>query len=178
MKSKKLILIILFLAGLFLIASFITGRGTKERLTIAAVDSPSPDIELIDSASGKKVSTSELRGKVLFINFWATWCEPCQEEAPSIDRLFRHFLNEQGFVMLTVLFRDDAQNAIGYLKQNGFNFPIMIDPDGKAARDFGLTGVPETYIVDKKGILREKVIGPAPWDSADAVALISKLLKE
>ncbi len=97
---------------------------------------------------------------------------------PSIEGLFRHFIDNQEFIMLTIIFRDDPQNAISYLKQNGFNFPVMIDEEGKAAKAYGLTGVPETYIVDKKGILRKKVIGPAQWDSAEAVAEISELLKE
>jgi len=178
LKSKQLILTVLFLAGLFLLVYLITEQGIKKHATVAEVGSYAPDIELVDIASGRRLSSSELRGKVLFINFWATWCGPCQEEAPSIERLFRHFLDNQEFIMLTILFKDDPQNAINYLKQNGFNFPVMIDRDGKAANAYGLTGVPETYIVDKKGILREKVIGPAQWDSPEALTLISKLLKE
>ena len=80
--------------------------------------------------------------------------------------------------MLTILFNDDPQNGINYLKQNGFNLPVMFDKDGQAARTYGLTGVPETYIVDKKGILRAKVIGPYQWDSTEALESISGFLKE
>jgi thiol-disulfide isomerase/thioredoxin len=122
--------------------------------------------------------SSELKGKVLFINFWASWCSPCKEEMPSIDKLFRHFSTHQDFIMLPVIYRDSPQDAANYLKESGFNLPIVIDKDGKAARSYGVRGVPETYIIDKKGIIRKKVIGPYEWNSPDVLAFITELLKE
>jgi peroxiredoxin len=97
---------------------------------------------------------------------------------PSIDKLSKHFSTNQDFIMLPILSIDSPQDAVNYLKENRFNLPILIDREGKAARVYGLTGVPETFIVDKKGILRKKIIGPYEWDSPDVLTLISSLLKE
>lgn len=137
-----------------------------------------PEFELEDAASGKKMLSSELKGKVLFINFWASWCSSCREEMPSIAKLSKHFSTNQDFILLPILYRDSPQDAVNYLKESGFNLPALIDRNGKAARAFGLRGIPETYIVDKKGITRKKVIGPYEWDSPDVLAFISGLLSE
>ena len=178
MKKKSLILATLLLAGLSLIVYFISQRDTGKKEPIAAIGLPAPNLEVADAATGRTLSSSDFKGRVLFINFWATWCQPCREEMPSIEGLFKHFMDNKDFVMLTILFRDDPQTGINYLKQNRFNFPLMLDKEGQAARAYGLTGVPETYIVDKKGILREKIIGPYQWDSPEALELIARLLKE
>lgn len=178
MKKKSLILAALLLAGLSLIAYFISQRDTGKKEPIAAIGLSAPNLEVADAATGRTLSSSDFKGRVLFINFWATWCQPCREEMPSIEGLFKHFMDNKDFVMLTILFRDDPQTGINYLKQNRFNFPLMLDMGGQAARAYGLTGVPETYIVDKKGILREKIIGPYQWDSPETLELISRLLKE
>lgn len=177
MKSRWLILTAIFIAGLLLIIYSVIQHDTKEEKPVA-VGLYAPDIEIIDAISGRKVLSSELKGKVLFLNFWASWCNPCREEMASIEGLFRHFIDNQEFMLLTILFKDAPQNGFDYLKQNGFNFPLMIDQDGEAAKSYGLTGVPETYIIDKKGILREKIIGPYQWDSTEALTLISELLRE
>ena len=97
---------------------------------------------------------------------------------PSIAKLSKHFSSNQDFIILPILFRDSPQDAVNYLKESRFNLPVLIDREGKAARVYGLRGIPETFIVDKKGVLRKKVIGPYEWDSPDVLALISSLLKE
>jgi cytochrome c biogenesis protein CcmG/thiol:disulfide interchange protein DsbE len=79
---------------------------------------------------------------------------------------------------VTILYRDDLDRAYQYLKENGYTFPAYINPDETAARLFGITGVPETFIIDKKGVLREKVIGPADWDSPQAVSSLQALINE
>ncbi|MEK6651461.1 MAG: TlpA disulfide reductase family protein [Nitrospirota bacterium] len=178
MKKKNLILAALLLTGLSLIVYFISQRDTGKKESLVDVGLAAPNLEVADAVTGRTLSSSDFKGKVLFINFWATWCQPCREEIPSIEGLFKRFLDNKDFVMLTILFRDDPQTAINYLKQNGFNFPVMLDKEEQTARAYGLTGVPETYIVDKKGILREKIIGPYQWDSPEALELISRLLKE
>ncbi|KAF0145315.1 MAG: thiol-disulfide oxidoreductase ResA [Nitrospirae bacterium] len=164
--------------GLSLIVYFISQRDTGKKEPLATVGLPAPNLEVADAVTSRKLSLADLKGKVLFINFWATWCQPCREEMPSIEGLFKRFTDNKDFVMLTILFRDDPQAGINYLKQNRFNFPLMLDKEGQTAKAYGLTGVPETYIIDKKGILREKIIGPYQWDSPEALELISRLLKE
>ena len=97
---------------------------------------------------------------------------------PSLQRLYDAKKTISNFKLVTVIYKDTAENAAAYLKSNNFSVPFMLDPDGSAASAFGLTGVPETYIIDKKGVLREKVIGPAEFDSPDALGYFEGLLKE
>lgn len=178
MKKKKLILAAFLLAGLSLIVFSVSNRDAIKKEPLVVKGLQAPDIQVSDAATVKMISSADIKGKVLFINFWATWCQPCRDEVPSIEGLYKRFADNKDFVMLTILFRDDPQNGINYLKQNRFNFPLMLDMEGQTARAYGLTGVPETYIVDKKGILREKIIGPYQWDSPEALELISRLIKE
>ena len=80
--------------------------------------------------------------------------------------------------MITILYKDNGQRALGYMQQNGYTFPVYLNPDDSAAKIFGITGVPETFIIDKKGILRDKVLGPAEWDSPQAISSFQALTKE
>ncbi|MBI4684052.1 MAG: TlpA family protein disulfide reductase [Nitrospirae bacterium] len=178
MKSKGLILTIILLAGLGLIAYSLSQREGKEEEPAAVAGLPAPKIEVSDALNGKELSQSEFKNKVVFVNFWASWCDPCREEMPSIERLAQHFKNNQDFQILTILFRDDPKNGISFLNQNGLDLPLMIDKGGETAKSYGLTGVPETYIIDKKGILKKKIIGPYEWYSAEVIEFISGLLKE
>lgn len=174
MKTRSVILILVFLSAVFVI---VFGVRREEREPKAVVGLEAPDLTVSD-ATGKKYRLSELRGSVVFINFWATWCQPCREEMPSIQRLYDNFKNDAGFRMVTVLYKDDYAKATAYLRENNYGFPVLMDNKDKAARYYGVTGVPESYLVSKKGILKEKVIGPADWGSPQVIAAISNLIRE
>jgi len=115
---------------------------------------------------------------VVFVNFWAAWCPPCIEEMPSIEALFRNLSGKPKFKMITILYRDDVDRITKSAKEQGYTLPIYRDPDGSAAIRFGITGVPETFIIDKNGILRDKVIGPYTWDSPAVTDTLLKLINE
>ncbi|MBU0674120.1 MAG: TlpA family protein disulfide reductase [Proteobacteria bacterium] len=153
---KKLSLILLFCIPLFIAAC---GKEPK----IATVGEPAPDFTLVD-VQGKTWTLSQLKGQVIFINFWATWCPPCREEMPSMQRLLTKMPTDK-FKMLAVLHKDTSEAADQFAKKLNLTIPILLDPNNQTGSKYGLTGVPETYIVDKQGVLREKVIGPAQWDS-------------
>jgi cytochrome c biogenesis protein CcmG/thiol:disulfide interchange protein DsbE len=80
--------------------------------------------------------------------------------------------------MVTILYKDSIPDASSYMKQNGYTFPVFLNSDESAAKIFGITGVPETFIIDKRGILRDKVLGPAEWDSPQAIESFQSLMKE
>ena len=174
MKSKALILAIIFIIGIVVALLMLKHPSGPEPITIG---SAVPDIELIDS-NHNKIRISELKGSVLFINFWATWCAPCIEELPSIETLFRNFSNNPRFQVITILYKDDTQRALIYMKENGYTFPVYLNPDDSAATLFKITGVPETYIIDKQGILRNKIIGPEQWDSPVILETLNRLTNE
>lgn len=135
------------------------------------------EIELID-INKNKLKLSELKGSVLFVNFWATWCESCIEELPAIEGLFRNLSENPKFKLITILYKDNGDRVLSYMKENGYTFPIYLNPDGSAAKKFGITGVPETFIIDKKGVLRDKVIGPEDWNSPGAIEKFQTLINE
>jgi cytochrome c biogenesis protein CcmG, thiol:disulfide interchange protein DsbE len=174
LKTKAAILLIILLAGLAVVFLLIRHQPGS---SVARIGSPAPDAELID-INRNEIKLSDMRGSVVLVNFWATWCQSCVSEMPSIEALFGQMSGNMKFRLVTILFRDDEYRALSYMKGNGYNFPVFLNPDGSAARKFGITGVPETFIIDKKGILRDKVIGPADWGTPGVVKALGDLINE
>lgn len=141
-----------------------------ERPKVVEVGNPAPDFTLVDT-KGKTWNLAELKGQVVFVNFWATWCPPCREEMPSMQRMHTS-LPADKFKLLSILNNDRPDFAESLARTIGVTFPILVDPGSKTGRAYGLTGVPETYIVDKQGILREKFLGPLQWDSPNAMQML------
>jgi peroxiredoxin len=167
--------LIVFLVVLSLLAGC-KDSGSRGKQPLV-VDGPAPAFELVDTG-GRDWKLSELRGKVVLVNFWATWCSTCVEEMPSIHNLNVLASGADGFQILTVLYQDSPEKAIEHFRREGYAMPILIDKRGSASSMYGLTGVPETFIIDKKGILRSKYIGPRRFDSTDMVQLLNGLLEE
>ncbi len=124
---------------------------------------PAPQFELAPWDGGKKISLASLKGKPVVINFWATWCGPCKMEHPVIEWGARQFGRDA--VFLGVAHEDTEENVRKYLAQAGSGFPQLNDPQSAMAVDYGLAGVPETYFIDKNGIIRGKHIGPIDTES-------------
>ena len=141
------------------------------------VGSQAPAFELKD-LDDKPWSLESLRGKVVLINFWATWCPPCKEEMPSLSELFIRNRDSDDFQMLTILYQDAPDNARKYFAENGFEMPVLIDPRGKVSKRYGLAGVPETYVIDKNGVVKKHFIGPIDFTSDDARDYIEKLMRQ
>jgi len=148
----------------------------KQAPKVAAVGKVAPDFTLVDR-QGTSWTLSQLKGRVVFVNFWATWCPPCREEMPSMQRLFA-MLPKDRFVMLAILQNDDPARADAFAAKLGITLPILFDQDKKVGPLYGLTGVPETFIVDKQGVIREKFIGPAHWDSPKILKILDKYLNQ
>ncbi len=171
MKYKGLILFILIAIGIVVLI-FLPEKKLYEE--VASVGKPAPEFELRD-ADGTLWKLSDQKGKVVFLNFWATWCSVCKSEMPSKEWL-RKRMQDKPFQMFGILFRDDPVNLFPYFKHVTVNVPTLISPDNEAAKLYGITGVPETFIIDKDGIGREKVVGPRIWDTEKNIALIEKWL--
>ncbi len=174
MKQRILIITALLLAGAAVLIFSVNKEGSKKT---GAVGLYAPDFAVLDSIGGS-LQSSGLRGKVLFVHFWATWCPTCKEELPSIESLYRQMSGNDKFLMIPIAYRDSLGNAMDYMKANGYTFPVFADARDGSAGNFGVTGVPETYLIDKKGILRKRLIGPAEWNSQEAKDLINSLLSE
>lgn len=142
------------------------------------IGSTAPDFTLKD-LSGKEHSLSSYRGKVVFVNFWATWCKSCKEEMPSMQTLYQYLKDRDvPFEMLAIsMDRVTTQKEVdSFVKSLGITFPVLLDPWGKTDGKYKLTGVPETYIIDTEGRVVEKIIGPRDWTTVGAVEKMFTLL--
>lgn len=136
--------------------------------------SPTPDFTLPDPA-GKKLSLKDFRGKLVFLNFWASWCLPCREEMPAMERLYQEF-KDKGFLILAVNVKDNRKDALTFIKELKLTYPVVFDPNGEAGLLYGAWGLPTTYLIGPKGEGLARAWGPAPWDSPGAKHLIKELL--
>jgi peroxiredoxin len=155
------------------VALLITACGDYQ---VATVGNPAPDFDTVD-LNGEVWSLSKLQGKVVFLNFWATWCPPCREEMPSMQKLYTKLPKEK-FTMLALFNKDDPTAVERFVTQLNITFPILSDEYNIIGERYGLAGLPETFIIDKQGVIREKFIGPAEWDSQQVVEMIEKYINE
>lgn len=141
------------------------------------VGKEAPNFSLPD-LNDKPVQLSDYRGKVVFLNFWATWCKPCQEEMPSMEQLYKKY-EKDGLVILAVSIDrvTTKKDVPTFVKNMSLTFPVLIDSWGQTDKRYKLMGVPETYVIDQVGILREKVIGPRDWTRTDNLKVIDQLIK-
>jgi len=171
MKYKGPILVVLIVIA---VATMFLIPEQKLYKEVASVGQPAPDFEYPDE-TGKIWKLSDLKGKVVFINFWATWCTTCKAEMPQ-KAILNKKMEGKPFQMLGMLFRDDPANLSDYFKENTVTAPTLISVDNDSAKSFGITGVPESFIIDKEGIVRAKLVGPQSWDTEEDLALIEKWL--
>lgn len=138
-----------------------------------------PPLELRDM-EGRLHRLSDYRGKVVLINFWATWCEPCRDEMPSMQTLQKRMdrLVQGEFVVLAVNYAEREARVAEFLRQQRLEFPVLLDPFSEAWRAWKPGLLPASYLVGRDGRLRYRVLGELDWASAEAQAMVTRLLKE
>ncbi len=148
--------------------------GCEKNATVPHDGEPAPDFTLT-SLSGEKIRLYDLRGKVILLNFWASWCPPCREEIPSLASL-NAAMAGKNFQMLAVSIDKGGRDTIKrFFSKTGVNLPTLLDPDGSVGKEYGISGVPETFVIDKQGIIRKKVVGPIDWSDASVVRYLDNL---
>ncbi|MFQ5450852.1 MAG: TlpA family protein disulfide reductase [Nitrospinaceae bacterium] len=134
-----------------------------------------PSFEL-QSISGGTINLRDYRGKVVFINFWATWCGTCKVEMPSMEKLYQRF-KDRDFEMLTISVDKDPSQIEPFMKQFDLTFPVLLDPQSEVAKkQYKTTGVPETFIVNKQGIIVHKAVGPRDWATDETMEAFAQLI--
>ncbi len=136
------------------------------------IGNPAPDFTVQDA--DRKVTLSQFRGQVVVLNFWATWCPPCVEEMPSLLQMQRR-MKDKGVTVLAVSVDADDNAYHRFLKDHGVDVLSVRDADQKSNNLYGTFKFPETYIIDRNGVVRRKFIGPADWTSPEIVDFLSKL---
>jgi peroxiredoxin len=152
------------------LAALLVLFGLRGRAPSLAPDFVVPDL------SGQAVRLSALRGKVVVVNLWATWCPPCREEMPSMERLYQR-LRDRDFQLLAISEDEDGQRVVEpFVKEMKLSFPVLVDPDHQVGDRYGVWGYPETFVLDRSGRIVERVIGPRDWASPESVAALEGLL--
>jgi thiol-disulfide isomerase/thioredoxin len=141
----------------------------KERLEIV-------DFELLD-LSGTTRRLSDFNGKVVFLNFWATWCGPCRFEMPSMEKLYQRF-KASGLEIVAVNLQEDRDSVQRFVDEYVLSFPVLLDTTGSVGATYGARSIPITYIVDREGFVRAGTIGSREWDTEEYIHFFEKLLAE
>lgn len=160
--------------GLVVLACAIVEYAAAAELKPWTGPPAAPAIELL-TASGAPLSLHDLRGKVVLVNFWATWCEPCVTEMPALQRL-REKLGPRDFEILAVNLQEGPAKIHAFVEKSGVSFPIVRDTDGAVARAWGARTLPASYLVDRDGRIRYAVVGDPDWTSTALMNTIRTLI--
>ncbi|MDX9800962.1 MAG: TlpA disulfide reductase family protein [Spirochaetia bacterium] len=125
---------------------------------------------------GKQVNLKDYHGKVIMLNFWATWCPPCRKEMPTMEVLYNK-MKGRNFEMLAVNVQEDAETVKNFIVKNKYTFPVLVDPKAEAAARYQARSIPTTYIIDTKGKLAGGFIGAKEWDTKDVIRVLTELTK-
>ena len=167
----------LILVVVILLVGFAVYVTTNLPTTISVVAGESaPDFQLEDT-KGNQVSLAALRGKVVLVNFWATWCPPCREEMPAMERL-NEVMASDDFVMLAINTETKGRTVVPeFLKKTPYTFPILFDDKEVVQQQYGVYKFPESFVIRKDGTVDQKIVGPLDWSSTKTIAYFKRLTK-
>jgi len=131
------------------------------------IERPAPDFRLT-TLGGDSLALADLRGEVVVLNFWASWCLPCREEHPVLERLAADYAGS-GVRLIGIVYEDTPENARRFLRRYGGGWPSLIDPESRVAIDYGVYGPPETFFLGRSGTIARKQIGPVNWELVRSV---------
>lgn len=171
----------LLVMGIVVVAAW----AGRDRVSGVTAGSPAPSFTAFD-LDAKPVALDDLKGKVVLLNIWATWCPPCRFEMPSMQRL-HETIDDDDFVVLAVsvdagepgevdAFGRPAGDVQAYVDESGYTFTVWHDPSGAIQRHYRTTGVPESFVIGRDGVIYKKVAGPTEWDAVEYQELIHRLL--
>ena len=146
-------------------------------MTVERPNAPvaAPSFALTD-LSGVKVSLASLSGKVVLLNFWATWCGPCRTEMPGMERVWQRY-HDHGLAIVAVSVDEGGEERINkFVRRLNLSYPILLDPDSEIAELYGVSGLPASYLIDSEGRLVGRLEGSRVWDSPEGISLIEQLL--
>ena len=159
--------------GILLVAlGYVAADSLRER--VVDVNDTAPNFT-ISTDSGRTVGRSNFGGKLLVVNFWATWCPPCIEEMPSLDQFQRRFAGA-GVVVVGISVDRSDRAYREFLQKAGVSFLTARDPEGRISADYGTFKYPESYVIDQRGKVVQKIIGPTNWTDEKMLSFIQSLL--
>jgi cytochrome c biogenesis protein CcmG/thiol:disulfide interchange protein DsbE len=174
-RRRLLLLGTVVAAVLAVVAVLATGLGRDPSASASPlVGRTAPDFTL-GGIEGPAVTLSSLRGQVVVLNFWASWCTECHEEQDALDQTWQRY-RDSGMVLLGVDFQDTGDGARDYVRQSGLTYPTVADKDSKTALAYGIRGIPETFLIDRSGRIVDRIIGRV--DADRLAAAVRPLLED
>lgn len=167
-------------AGLAMAAVFVTALVIRilPQIALVSIGSSAPEFSAVDLHTGAPARLADYRGKVLLLNIWATWCQPCRVEMPAMERLWGRYKGTDFHILAVSIDTDDSSAVSAFAHELGLTFDILHDKSGKIQQIYQTTGVPESFVIDRHGEIVKKVIGASEWDSPVNVGLIERLLND
>lgn len=160
---------------LALVAGLALAARLRPHLVFVEPGSAAPQFVARNIASDSTVTLADYRGKVVLLNVWATWCPPCRQEMPSMERLYRRFAGTD-FRVVAVSVRDIETSVKEFVEGQALTFDVLFDPAGEIERIYQTMGVPESFVIDRHGVIVKKEIGARSWDGPVTETLIQRLL--
>jgi peroxiredoxin len=176
-RNPSLLLALLFALTAFLYSSFVASFSVAQAAEQAKINAPAPDFALPD-LEGKEISMSSLKGKVVILSFWSIYCQPCRQEMPMLDSLYQKYKNERLEVIGVNIDRDPLASVQNFVKENRLTFPILLDRERNAMRAYRAHFLPSTFLLDRSGIIVDKVVGIRDWSAPEYQGAVEKLLKK
>ena len=165
-------------AGTVMTLIFVAVLAMKVRpeMDLIGAGSRAPDFQAVNLRTSRPASLADYAGKVVLLNIWATWCEPCRLEMPSMEKLSQHLGGADFRVVAVSVDKDGPDVVMKFVKDLGLHFDILHDRSGSIQGTLQTTGVPESFVLDRSGVIIKKVIGAERWDSPVNETLIKHLL--
>jgi thiol-disulfide isomerase/thioredoxin len=154
-RSLNTILATLVVTLILLTACVAGSSQTEDQL-----ETPKPPIDLsLKDVSGQNVQLSDLRGQIVLVNYWASWCSPCRDEMPVLDAFYQAHKTE-GFILISINVSESAEDAAAYVEEKGYQFPVWSDPPGNTMIELGINGLPASILLDQEGRILKVWFGP------------------
>lgn len=167
----------LLLACLSVFPAFAESSGSSGRQTLTAAQKPMPAPEFtLPDLDGKPHALADYRGKVVVLNFWATWCPPCRYEMPAMQRAWAK-VRDEDIVFIGVDVGEDTDTVFTFLADYPVDFPLLLDEEAKVIEQYPVTGLPTTYIIDPQGRITHRAVGGREWDDEGLLNELRGLLK-
>jgi peroxiredoxin len=171
---RRLSLVVgLAMAGVFVAALVI--RLLPE-IALVGIGSSAPEFHAVNLRTGRPAGLADYRGKVVLLNVWATWCQPCRIEMPAMERLAHQLTGTDFRIVAVSVDKDDSTVVSAFARELGLTFDVLHDQSGKIQTLYQTTGVPESFVIDRHGVIVKKVIGAVEWDAPVNDVLIRRLL--
>ena len=178
MSFKSLILIVMLAVGVGFIVMLQFKDSPFDPIgdPLPGLSLPAPNFTL-PNLDGNNVSLTDYRGKVVLLNIWATWCLPCLVEMPSMQKLYQE-LKDEGFLILAVSLDESGVEAVKpFVKMHKLDFPVLLDTKGEIKSLYQITGIPESFVIDKSGTIVERIVGPRDWATSGAIRYFRNFLQ-